>query len=183
MTPDWKAEPIDIWAAMREACRRTALWKGYQIKRMTGRGNSVVWELEKDATTYFAAIRTIRERKFEVKLNERKNLQDMDLVMVASLDAWDAPGYGYVQSFIFPAPEVRRRFNDAYAALSADGRDETNTPVLFVPLDKSSGPDYYSVGSGIAEEFPALATFRLEDLREEGEIVWHSSEGPVRLRG
>lgn len=154
------------WHVMVEAAKRGAEAQGYILSRVPGRGLSNIWTITKNGKSQKASIRTTRDRWFAFPPLENgkkwKTLDDVDVVIVASVDNRDEPEN--VEVYIFPATEVRKRFDAAYAARTGAGQTVRINFGMWVGLDPDVRNIPASVGSGIIESYKAVATFPLLDL-------------------
>ena len=103
-----------------DAAKKGAEAEGYTLTRVPGRGLSNVWNVQRERKTQTAAIRTTRDRSIAfspLKHGKKwKTLDDVEVVIVAVVDSKEDPQQ--VEVYIFPANEVRPRFEAAYAELS-----------------------------------------------------------------
>ena len=152
---------------------------GLAPRRRPGRGRSNMWEIEEGGERKRVAIRTTRNRWFAFPPVQNgagwKTLDGMDVVIVAALDDCDNPQA--VEVFRFDAGEVRRRFDAAYAARIEAGHVIKDGFGMWVNLDKDERDAASSVGSGLAEAYPAVARFAFDAL------VGESAEGVVSAAG
>ncbi|WP_022976814.1 hypothetical protein [Nevskia ramosa] len=157
------------WRLMVEAAKTAAGQQGYKLSRVPGRGLSNVWNIEKDGKKQVASIRTSRDRWFAFPPLDGgtrwKTLDGADVVLVAVTDSKDDPKS--VQVFLFPAAEVRKRFNEAYAARIKDGHKIPDNFGMWVCLDEDPRGIASSVGAGIATQYPPIAVFMIQKLIEE----------------
>src|SRR5437867_805678 len=111
------------WSILVSAAKRGVEAEGFTLTRVPGRGRSNVWEIERQGKTQRASIRTTKDRWFAFPPLKRgtkwKTLDDVDVVIVAAVDDREDPRN--VQVFRFEAPEVRERFDAAYAARTKAG--------------------------------------------------------------
>src|ERR1700680_5124194 len=112
------------WRLMVDAAKQAARDQGYTLSRVPGRGLSNEWKAEKGGKTVRASIRTTRDRWIAFLPLEGgtkwKTLDSAQLVIVAAVDSKEDPKN--IEVYIFPAKEVRQRFDDAYKARLAEGR-------------------------------------------------------------
>jgi hypothetical protein len=143
---------------------------GFALTRMPGRGRSNVWKLDRHGKVQLASIRTTKDRWFafpSLKHGTKwKTLDDVELVIVAAVDDREHPRN--VEIYLFEAPEVRRRFDAAYAARTKAGRVVTDNFGMWVNLDEDKRHLPASVGAGLAAEHKPIAKFSLDDLLAEG---------------
>jgi hypothetical protein len=157
------------WALMVAAAKRGAKAQGYELERVPGRGLSNIWTISKDGKTQRAAIRTTRDRWIAfgrlAKQAKWKTLDEVDTVIVATVDSKEKPEN--IEVFIFPADEVRKRFDASYAA-------RVNAKIVInhdfgiwvnLDLDKRNMP--IAVGSGIIERQKPVAIFSINKLLAE----------------
>ena len=136
---------------------------GYQSQRMQKIGRKRVWALEKDGKTTIAAVRTTQDRWFAFprKGDGWKTLDEVgaDAVVVAAVDDPDRPRN--IEVYIFPADEVRQRFNENYQARGEAGHAIVATHQghfgMWIALDRQPAGSASAVGSGLAEDYPAVA--------------------------
>jgi len=149
-----------------DAAKQGAVDEGYELRRIPGRGLSNIWNLQKGGKTQIASIRTTRDLWFAFPPLERgkkwKTLDEVDQVIVASVDSKENPRN--VEVYIFPAKEVRHRFNAAYAARAKDGQRLIDGFGMWVALHKDPRDIAASVGSGLADEYKPVGVYRIEDL-------------------
>jgi hypothetical protein len=125
-----------------------------------------VYAVKKDGVTKLACIRTTRDRWIAFPSLEGgtkwKTLDGVELVIVATVDRKDDPQS--VEVFIFPADDVRKRFNNAYAARKAQGNIVRDNFGMWVGLDTDERGGAYAYGSGIAEKYKRIASYPIQDL-------------------
>jgi hypothetical protein len=166
------ANQIDIsrnatsWKLMVNAAKKAAATQGFAMHRVPGRGLSNVWNAEKGGKKQLASIRTTRDRwiAFQPLANGEKwkTLHNADLVIVAAVDDREDPKN--IQVYIFPAGEVRRRFDAAYKARSDEGHKNKDGFGMWVSLDTDNRGIAASVGSGLADKYKPIATYSIEAL-------------------
>jgi hypothetical protein len=76
-----------------------------------------------------------------------KTLSDVDLVAVASVDDRDNPEN--IEVYLFPAADVRKRFNAAYKARTKEGLKVKDKFGMWLKLDKRDRDTSRSVGTGV----------------------------------
>ncbi|MEZ5792346.1 MAG: hypothetical protein R3D34_16700 [Nitratireductor sp.] len=154
------------WHLMVAAAKQSLEEKGYDLERVPGRGLSNIWKVTKDGKTQTASIRTTQDRWFAFPPLENgakwKTLDDADIVVVAAVDDREDPTA--IEVYIFPASEVRKRFDEAYAARVDGGLTVRNNFGMWVSLDKDERGIPASVGSGIIEQYPAVGTYALDEV-------------------
>lgn len=154
------------WRLMVGAATKGAEAKGYRLARQPGRGLSNTWEMEKGGVTKVASVRTTRDRWIAFPPLEKgkrwKTLDDVDLVLASVVDDKDDPQN--VEVYLFPADEVRKRFDAAYAARIAAGNVLRENYGMWVNLDPDDRGLAVSAGSGLAKDYPAIAKFSLDEL-------------------
>jgi len=120
----------------------------------------------KNGKAQVAAIRTTRDRWIAFQpLDDGakwKTLDDVELVIVAAVDSKDDPKN--IEVYIFPGKEVRKRFDAAFAARTADGQFNKDGYGMWVALDTDSRGIASSVGSGIVEKYKRVAVYSIESL-------------------
>jgi hypothetical protein len=152
-----------------EAAKRAMQQQGFKLEKLPGRGLSNVWRVEKDGKVQKACIRTTQDRWYAFPPLENgtkwKTLDDVDSVIVSAVDAKNGPKAAQV--YLFPAPEVRKRFDAAYQARTENGdRVQRDKYGMWVNLDIDERGIASSVGSGMANDYPQIATFPLWSLPE-----------------
>lgn len=155
------------WRLMVGAALRGAEDNSFKLARKPGRGLSNTWELTKGGKTRLASVRTTRDRWIAFPpLNRGKNwktLDDVDLVLVSAVD--DRLDPQNVDVYLFPADEVRKRFDASYAARTAAGHTIRDDYGMWVMLDKGDPNVPGQVGSGLAADYPAIAHYSLDELQ------------------
>lgn len=154
------------WHLMTDAAKRGAEAAGYTLERVPGRGLSNLWTITKDGKSQKAAIRTTRDRWFAFPpLNggtKWKTLDDVDAVIVSTVDSREDPEN--VEVFIFPADEVRKRFQAAHAARTKAGQVVKDNFGMWIGLHKDDRGIPASVGSGIADKYDRITSYAIKDL-------------------
>lgn len=154
------------WRLMVEAAKRGAVAAGYTLNRMPGRGLSNVWMITNGGTSQKASIRTTRDRWIAFPPLEKgkkwKTLDQVDVVIVATVDDRDDPRN--VEVYIFPAAEVRKRFDASYAARVAAGQTMRDNFGMWVALDQKGRNSPADVGSGIVDQYEPVAVIPIADL-------------------
>lgn len=154
------------WRLMVGAAIEGAKRQGYAMKRQPGRGMSNTWEAVKDGKSAIASVRTTRDRWFAFPPLEEgtrwKTLDDVDLVIVSAVDDMENPQA--VDVYLFPADEVRRRFDASYAARIDNGHTVRDNFGMWVKLDAADANVPTQVGAGLAVVYPAIARFTLDEL-------------------
>lgn len=136
---------------------------GYQWHRIQKMARKRVWMLEKGGEQTKAAVRTSQDRWFAFprKGDGWKTLDEVgaDAVVVAAVDNPDRPRN--VEVYVFPAEEVRRRFDANYQARSDAGHAIVTTHKgsfgMWIGLDRQPEGSPHAVGSGLAQDFPPVA--------------------------
>lgn len=169
------------WRLMVLTAKKGAAESGLALEKMPGRGLSNVYWAAKGGKRVSVAIRTTRDRWIAFPPLEGgtkwKTLSDVDLVVVASLDSKEAPKN--VEVYVFPADEVRKRFDQAYKARKAAGHTMKDNFGMWVSLDLDKRDVPAAVGSGIVEKFKRVASYPIAALlaeREEAEPTPEVSE-------
>jgi len=91
-----------------------------------------------------------------------KTLDDVQVVIVAAVDDREDPENAEV--YVFPAAEVRKRFDAAYAARIEAGRSVKDNFGMWVRLDHDDRGIAASVGSGIIDQHKSVASYAIKDL-------------------
>ena len=90
-------------------------------------------------------------------------MDDVDLVLVSAVD--DRLNPQSVDVYLFPADEVRKRFDSSYAARINAGHTVRDDYGMWVMLDKGDPSVPGQVGCGLAADYPAIARFSLDELQ------------------
>jgi hypothetical protein len=154
------------WNLLVGAAKAAAEAHGFKLTRIPGRGLSNIWLAEKDGVPLVASIRTTRDRWLAFPPLEGgtkwKTLDDVDLVIVASVDNKDAPKN--IEVYVLSADDVRQRFNAAYAARKKAGHTQKDNFGMWVGLDVDQRKIAASVGSGLVEKHKPIAVYSIEAL-------------------
>lgn len=151
------------WQQLVNCARRALEDNGFAIRRVPGRGRQNVWITKKNGVEKTVCIRTTRDRWIAFPPlgdDEWKTLDDVEEVVVVAVDDTELPKKAEV--FIFPAKDVRNRFNDAYKARKKEGREMTLNFGMWVALDARDKGGVNDVGSGIVEHYSPISVFPLE---------------------
>lgn len=163
------------WRLMVRGALKGAEQAGYTLKRQPGRGLSNTYEMTKDGKTKVASVRTTQDRWIAFppldKGKRWKTLDDVELVLVSAVDNRENPQN--VDVYLFPADEVRRRFDASYAARIAQGHTVRDDYGMWVLLDKGDDQVISQIGHSLAVDYPAIASFTINEL--EGEVLNRSS--------
>jgi hypothetical protein len=175
-----------VWRLLCEAAKRAMEAGGYELARVPGRGLSNLWLFERNGKRGSASIRTTRDRWFAFpplnKGTKWKTLDDVDVVLVAAVDDPDNPEK--VEVYIFDADAVRKRFRAAYDARIAAGHRVKDNFGMWLKLDRDERGLPTSVGSGLADQRPPVATYAIADLMAvEGSAVAVPSPIVPRVSG
>jgi hypothetical protein len=154
------------WRLLVDAAKRGAVEAGYSLSRVPGRGLSNIWNVEKSGKAQKAAIRTSRDRSVAFHPlaggTKWKTLDDVEVVIVAVVDAKDSPQN--IEVYIFPASEVRERFDASYAARTKAGQVHKDNFGMWVAIDHDTRGIASSVGSGIVGKFKPVAVYSITSL-------------------
>ncbi|BAI95720.1 hypothetical protein Sj15T_00690 [Sphingobium sp. TA15] len=147
--------------------------QGYSLKRQPGRGLSAVYDAVKGNDKKVLSIRTTRDRWFAFpslkKATAWKTLDDSDLVSVAAVDDVENPQA--INVYLFPADEVRKRFDESRAARIANGHNVKDDWGMWVMLDKGDDNVISQIGHSLAVDYPPIATYTLDELEGEADTV------------
>lgn len=169
------------WRLMVNAAKRAAEESGYSLERLPGRGLSNIWNLEKDGRVQTTSIRTTRDRWIAFpplqKGKKWKTLDDVELVLVASVDSKESPEK--VEVYMFDADDVRERFNSAYSARIKAGNSVRDNFGMWINLDTDERGLPASVGSGLGSEHEPLAVYSIASLVESVSDADMGSDGPA----
>ena len=154
------------WRLMVSAAIEGAKHIGYEMQRKPGRGLSNTYEMTKDGKTQVASVRTTRDRAIAFPPldggKKWKTLDDVELVLVSAVD--DRLNPQNVDVYLFPANEVRQRFNASYAARIAAGHIIRDDYGMWLMIDAGNTEVAGQVGSGIIDQYPAIARFTIDKL-------------------
>lgn len=157
------------WHLMVRGAIKGAEQAGYSLKRQPGRGLSNTYEMTKDGKTKVASVRTTQDRWIAfppLKKGTRwKTLDDVELVLVSAVD--DRHNPQNVDVYLFPADEVRKRFDASYAARIEQGHTVRDDYGMWVMLDKGDNEVPSQVGHSLALDYPAIAHFSIDELEAE----------------
>lgn len=157
------------WRLLNAAAIEGAKQQGYALKRLPGRGRSNTYEIAKDGATKIASVRTTRDRWIAFPPLEGgkrwKTLDNADVVLVSAVD--DPLNPQNVEVYLFPAVEVRKRFDASYAARIANGHTVCDDFGMWVMLDKGDDGFPGEVGHSLAIDYPAVARFTIDELEAE----------------
>lgn len=155
------------WHLMVSAALEGARQQGYSLKRQPGRGLSNTYEMTKDGKTQVASVRTTRDRYIAFPPLDGgkrwKTLDNADVVLVSAVD--DPANPQNVHVHLFPAEEVRKRFDASYAARIENGHTVRDNYGMWVMLDKGDEEVISQVGHGLAVDFPRIAHFTIDELQ------------------
>lgn len=186
MANSWNelSETARIWQVLVYAAKKGAGEAGYTMARVPGRGLSNVWNVQKDGKTQVAAIRTTRDRYIAFPPLEHgkkwKTLNDVDLVIVAATDAKKDPKN--VEVYIFPANDVRKRFDESYAARIKDGHVVRDNFGMWLGLDPDHRPTPSHVGSGIIKNYKRVGLYPMETVLAEAKaLTWSDDDVELEL--
>lgn len=157
------------WRLMVRGALKGAEQAGYTLKRQPGRGLSNTYEMTKDGKAKVASLRTTQDRwiAFPPLDNGKrwKTLDGVELVLVSAVDNRENPQN--VDVYLFPADEVRKRFDASYAARIAEGHIVSDNFGMWVMLDKGDDQVMSQVGHSLAIDYPAIAHFTIDELEDE----------------
>ncbi len=161
------------WRLMVNAALEGARSQGYDLRRQPGRGLSNTYQASKDGKVHVVSVRTTRNRWMAFPPLEKgtrwKTLGDVELVLVSAADDNENPQN--VDVYLFPADEVRRRFDAAYAARLKAGHKLPDNYGMWVLLDAGNPAVTNQVGSGLAEKYPRIARFSIDELEANGPVL------------
>jgi len=157
------------WHLMVRGAIKGAEQAGYTLKRQPGRGLSNTYEVTKAGKTKVASVRTTQDRAIAFpplkKGTHWKTLSDVELVLVSAVDDKDDPQN--VDVYLFPADEVRKRFDASYAARIKAGHTVRDDYGMWITLDKGDDTVPSQVGHSLALDYPAIAHFTIDELEGE----------------
>ncbi len=155
------------WHLMVSAALEGAKQQGYSLKRQPGRGLSNTYEMTKDGKTQVASVRTTRDRYIAFPPLDGgkrwKTLDDAELVLVSAVD--DPANPQNVDVYLFPADEVRKRFDASYAARIEKGHTVRDNYGMWVMLDKGDSQVTSQIGHSLAVDFPRIAHLTIDELQ------------------
>ncbi|MDP9057618.1 MAG: hypothetical protein M3N34_09920 [Pseudomonadota bacterium] len=145
---------------------------GFSIKLQPGQGLWNTYEISREGTTQIASVRTSRDRYISFPPLDQgrrwETLDDADVVLVSAVD--DHLNPQNIDVYLFPADEVRKRFDANYAARIANARPVPDNHGLWVPIDKGDDAVIDHVGHSLAIDYPAIARFAIDELEAVGNI-------------
>lgn len=166
------------WRLLVAAAIEGAKRSGYSLTRQPGRGLSNTWAVTKGGETKIASVRTTRDRYIAFPPLEGgtrwKTLDDADLVLVSAVD--DPANPQNVDVYLFPADDVRKRFDASYAARIANGHTVRDNFGMWVMLDDGDNQVPSQVGAGLAVKYPAIARFSIDELEAEAVVTATATE-------
>jgi hypothetical protein len=183
-TATWRLSLNDLaekGLILKEVAESLSETLGYTLSRVPGRGLSNVWNLQKDGKTQVAAIRTTRDRFIAFPPLEGgkkwKTLDDVGLVIVAATDSKKDPKQ--IEVYIFPATEVRKRFDASYAARIKEKHIVRDNFGMWLCLYPDHRPTPSSVGSGIAKDYQRVGLYAVESVLAEAKALTWSDDADV----
>lgn len=154
------------WRLMVSAALEGAKMAGYSMKRQPGRGLSNTYEIVKDGKAQIASVRTTRDRYIAFPPldggKKWKTLDMADLVLVSAVN--DPADPQNVDVYMFPADEVRKRFDASYAARIENGHTVRDDFGMWVMIDKGNDEIASQIGHSLAVDYPAIAHFSIDEL-------------------
>ncbi len=166
------------WRLMVSAAVEGAKRAGYELERQPGRGLSNTYRVTKDGKDKIASVRTTRDRWIAFPPLDGgtrwKTLDDVELVLVAAVDDHQNPQN--VDVYLFPADEVRKRFDASYAARVANGHTVRNDYGMWVKLDAGDPAVVTQTGAGLAEDYPRIARFTIDELEAGAGVTLATKE-------
>ncbi|MFZ2868792.1 hypothetical protein [Zavarzinia sp.] len=170
--------PNTAWHLMVRGAIKGAEQAGYSLKRQPGRGLSNTYEATKNGETKILSIRTTQDRWIAFPPLENgtrwKTLDDVDLVLVSAVNDRENPQS--IDVYIFPADEVRNRFNASYAARISNGHTVRDNYGMWIMLDKDNNKMASHVGNGLAADYPAIAHFTIDSLEADENNIIHEDK-------
>lgn len=154
------------WRLMVSAALEGAKKLDYELKRQPGRGLSNTYAMTKDGVTQVASVRTTRDRYIAFPPLEGgrkwKTLDTADLVLVSAVDNPADPQN--VSVYLFPADEVKKRFDASYASRVSNGHTVRENFGMWVMLDAGDDNIASQVGHSLAIDYPPIAEFTIDEL-------------------
>lgn len=154
------------WRLMVSAALEGAKAAGYSMKRQPGRGLSNTYEMTKDGKPQTASVRTTRDRAIAFNPLDNgtrwKTLDEADLVLVSAVD--DRLNPQNVDVYLFPADEVRKRFDASYAAKMEREHIVRDNYPMWIMLDAGDDQIIHNIGHSLAVDYPAIALFSIDEL-------------------
>ena len=112
------------------------------------------------------SIRTTRDRciAFPPLKNGSswRTLDDCDVVAVASVDSKENPTK--IEVYFLPADDVRKRFDESYAARRKAGRVVRDRFGMWLALDPRDRGLPSDIGTGLAKAYQPIAVYSIADL-------------------
>jgi hypothetical protein len=154
------------WRLMVSAALAGAKQAGYSMTRQPGRGLSNTYEMSKDGQTQIASVRTTRDRYVAFPPldggKKWKTLDTADVVLVSAVAEVGDPQS--VDVYLFPADEVRKRFDASYAARIENGHTVRDDFGMWVMIDAGDDQIPSQIGHSLAVDYPAIAHFTIDEL-------------------
>jgi len=147
---------------------------GYVVEKIPGIGKSSVRQITKDGRTQKVAIRTTQDQWMSFHENDSGTgwgtLEDVDLVMVVSVDSVENPRVGRVH--LFEQADITARFNRARDARLQAGRVNPTSHGLYVAVyGVENAADPYSIGAGAGDASPPIAVVQLDGGNGPGAVA------------
>ena len=187
---------FDFWSLNRRERRRLLIDsamralkdQGYKLKKKPGRGPLQVYWATRDGKTLLVSIRTTKNRRFAFPPLKGgwKTLDDVDLVVVSSVDDTDDPQNAEV--YLFSSQAVREKLNAEYAVRTGDGYIITEEVGLWICLDPIAEDYPGSAGSGLADDDSRIAVFPLSggevsSSKEDSSLQSGQESDPIHRKG
>ena len=167
------------WHLLVGAAKQAMETQGYSLDRVPGRGLSNIWNISKGGKTQVTSIRTTRDRYIAFPPLENgtkwKTLDDVQLVAVATVDSKEDPEN--IEVYLFPAVDVRKRFDAHYAARTKDGQTIKDNFGMWVALDPKAHGLAASVGTGIVTHYKPIAVYSILDLLADNSPIATTGDG------
>ena len=152
------------WNLLVEAAKRALRHAGYSLTRVPGRGLSNMYEVTRDGKNQRIAIRTSQDRYFAfnpLKSGGWQTLNDVEFVVIAVVDK--RSDTSAVEVFMFPAADVRQRFNASLKARLDAGHVKRDF-AMWLGLDADTSGSPGSAGSGIVDKYRPIAVYPVDEL-------------------
>ncbi|MEN3339856.1 MAG: hypothetical protein V7647_3532 [Acidobacteriota bacterium] len=145
--------------------------EGWKVARVKGSGKSRVRRISKNGQSQLAVIRTSQDRLLAFPRNQDDTgwltLDDVQMVVAAVVDDPANPKMAWVH--MFPAAEMRDRFDRAYAARRKAGHLIPVGRGLWLALyDDETRSSIQAVGAGAGSAHPPIARVPLDDVAGDG---------------
>lgn len=146
---------------------------GYDVEKVPGIGKSSVRRVTREGRPQMLAIRTTQDRWLSFPRNEDDTgwgtLEDVDQVMVVSVDSAENPRFGLVH--LFDQADITARFDRALKARRLSGRKDPTSHGMWISLYQEESEDPSLVGAGAGLASPPIAQVPIDGRDGPGVVV------------